>query len=159
MLGDRIHYHTQNIDKMTLVVRKPKLNRSSLPAQMDALFSDFFSPVETSTVSRRPAYNLIENNDAFRLELAVPGLERADISVQVEDQQLLIEGQATIERPEDEQVRRHGFSPESFQRTFQLGEVIDTEGIHARCENGVLYIELPKREEAKAQPPRKIEIA
>lgn len=144
---------------MTLVVRKPKLTRSSLPAQMDALFSDFFSPVETSTVSRRPAYNLIENSDAFRLELAVPGLEKADISVQVEDQQLLIEGQPNAERQEDEQVRRQGFSPESFQRTFQLGEAIDPEGIHARCENGVLYIDLPKREEAKAQPPRKIEIA
>lgn len=145
---------------MTLVVKKPT-KPAFFNSAFDSFFNDFFPVPETpvNTVKSRPAINLIESDDAFRLDIAAPGLSRDDFHLHVEDDRLTLEVKKEQEEKEEEKVIRKGFSYHDFTRTFRLGEVIDTTDIDASYEAGVLRITLPKKEEAKAQPPRKIEVA
>lgn len=145
---------------MTLVVKKPN-KPAFFNSAFDSFFNDFFPVPETpvTVVKSRPAINLVETDDAFRLEIAAPGLQREDFRLHVEDDRLTLDVNKELEEVEGEKVVRKGFSYHSFSRAFRLGEVIDTSAIDAAYEAGVLSITLPKKEEAKAQPPRKIEIA
>jgi HSP20 family protein len=60
---------------------------------------------------------------------------------------------------EGERYTRREFSYQSFQRSFTLPkDVVDIDQIHAKYENGVLHLLIPKKEEAKQKPPRMIEI-
>ena len=64
------------------------------------------------------------------------------------------------EDKENTSYTRREFSYQSFQRTFQLPkEVVDSEKIEAKYENGLLHLVIPKKEEAKQRPPRMIKIS
>jgi len=145
---------------MTLVVKKP--NRPAFTNNaFDSFFNDFFPVPETPVraVKSRPAINLLETNDAFLLDVAAPGLNKEDFHVHVENDLLTLEVNKELEEVEGEEVVRKGFSYHNFTRTFRLGDVIDVADIDAAYEAGVLRITLPKKEEAKAQPARKIDVA
>jgi len=143
-----------------MVVRKP--NRPALfTSPLDTFFNDYFTTPEVpaSRVKSRPAINLIETADHFRLEVAAPGLTKSDFHLDVEDDVLTLKVSKESETADNETVVRQGFSYHNVERAFRLGEVIDTSGIDASYEQGVLAIILPKKEEAKAQPARKIDIS
>lgn len=97
-----------------------------------------------------PAVNIFETNDAYHLEMNVPGRNKEDFKVNVEKGLLTI----SYERPEDKQsddvktVRRE-FGFESFSRSFHVDENINTENIQAKYENGLLKFWLPKKEQPK----------
>lgn len=130
----------------------------------DRIFDDFFKDV-TTTVGRdnfaasRPAVNIVENKDGFALELAAPGLTRDDFNVSVEKNTLTISASKETEQDEEGKYRRREFSYFSFKRSFHLPESIDANNISAKYENGVLSLQLAKKEEAKEKPVRTIEIA
>jgi len=143
-----------------MVVRKP--NRPALfTSPLDTLFNEFFATPEVpaSRVKSRPAINLIETADNYRLELAAPGLTKSDFHLNVEDDVLSLKVSKETGKADNETVVRQGFSYHDFERTFRLGDAIDSNGIDASYEQGVLTIILPKKEEAKAQPARTIEIS
>jgi HSP20 family protein len=143
-----------------MVVRKP--NRPALfNSPLDTLFNEFFTTPEVpaSRVKSRPAINLIETADNYRLEVAAPGLTKSDFHLNVEDDVLSLKVSKETGKADNETVVRQGFSYHDFERTFRLGDAIDSNGIGASYEQGVLTITLPKKEEAKAQPARTIEIS
>lgn len=145
---------------MTLVVRKPK----SLASTFDQLFNEFFRddfPVNGNNrrVLTRPATNVVETANTFRIELALPGLDKSDFQVNVEDDMLKISASTSWELQEGENLKRHEFGDVEYKRSFHLPETIDTDNIEAKYENGILSIALPKLEEAREKPVRKIEIA
>lgn len=145
---------------MTLVVKKPG-KPVYFNSAFDSFFNDFFPVSETpaSTVKSRPAINVVETEDAFRLEVAAPGLNREDFHLHVEDDRLILSVDKERTAIEGEKLIRKGFSYHDFSRAFRLGDVIDASAIDAAYEAGVLRVMLPKKEEAKAQPPRKIDVA
>lgn len=114
--------------------------------------------LEKQTVKSRPAVNIIEGKEDFRLELAAPGLNKSDFNINIEKNVLTIS--ANIEKNEDVEVKftRKEFSYNEFKRTFHLPETIDTSKIEASFNNGILTVALAKKEEAKELPARKIEI-
>lgn len=87
-----------------------------------------------------PPYNIEHRApDGFRITLAVAGFSEDDLSLTVEDRQLLIRGrQAEID--EDRVFLHRGIAARAFQRSFVLAEGIDVEG--ANLENGLLHIDL-----------------
>ena len=99
-----------------------------------------------------PAVNIFETTDAYHLELNVPGRNKEDFKVNVENGVLTI----SYEKPEEKQsddvktVRRE-FGFESFSRSFHVDEKINTENIQAKYENGLLKFWLPKKEEPKKE--------
>ncbi len=106
-----------------------------------------------------PAVNIAETEHNFEIALAIPGLTRTDINIELDNDQLTV---ASVKKEEKEEVvkkySRKEFSYASFKRVFNLPETIETTKIEASFENGILEITLPKKEEAKVQPKRLIEI-
>ncbi|HEY6436651.1 MAG TPA: Hsp20/alpha crystallin family protein [Ignavibacteriaceae bacterium] len=117
-----------------------------------------FSDTNTSI----PAVNIKETPDNYEVEVAAPGMTKKDFRVQLEGNILTIGSEKTSKMEESEDVRYtcREFSYQSFSRTFTLQkEVVDTERIQAKYEDGVLHLLIPKMERAKQKPPRLIEIS
>ena len=108
-----------------------------------------------------PAVNIVENSEGFTVEMAAPGMSKQDFSVELNNELLTISSQKETqnELQGDERYTRREFSYQSFQRTFHLPKsVVDESKIKAKYEDGVLRVLIPKKEEAKALPPRTINI-
>ncbi|NRB47852.1 MAG: Hsp20/alpha crystallin family protein [Saprospiraceae bacterium] len=129
----------------------------------DRIFDDFFKDIGTTVgrdnfVNSKPAVNIVENKDGFALEVAAPGLTKDDFNVSVEKNTLTISASKENKQEEDGKYRRREFSYFTFKRSFHLPNTIDANNITAKYENGVLSLQLAKKEEAKEKPARTIEI-
>jgi len=132
-----------------------------LPATVNELFDNFFN-AKWQTEERAnfvPATNIIENENAFLIELSAPGFNKTDIKVEVENDTLVISAEHKEEkkeavpagRQEKSNYTRKEFNYGSFKRSFTLPETINTEGLEAKYEDGILKLTLPKKAEvAKA---------
>ncbi len=105
-----------------------------------------------------PAVNIYEEPERFRLDIAAPGYRKEDFSVSIVNDVLKISANRDNNSVEGETYIRCEFMNGSFERSFVVGKAIDTSKIDARYENGILTIYLMKREEAKPQKPRTINI-
>ncbi|MCS7027196.1 MAG: Hsp20/alpha crystallin family protein [Bacteroidia bacterium] len=107
-----------------------------------------------------PSVNIIENENGFRVEVAAPGLKKEDFKVSIDNNVLTISAEAKQEKEEkNERYTRREFSHTSFQRSFTLPQTIEIDQIDAKYEDGILHINLPKKEEAKPKPTRVINIS
>ena len=87
-----------------------------------------------------PPYNIEQSGaDGFRITLAVAGFAEADLSLTIEDRQLIIRGRQS-EAAEDRVFLHRGIAARAFQRSFVLAEGIEVEG--AALENGLLHVDL-----------------
>ncbi|KEQ31357.1 heat-shock protein [Pedobacter antarcticus 4BY] len=122
----------------------------------DSIFNDtFFSD---RMMSRVPATNISESKDHYHLELAAPGLKKEDFKLSLERDVLSVSVEQSLQNDSQERnFNKREFSYNSFVRSFKLPESAEENGIEASYENGVLAINIPKREEAKVQS-RQIEI-
>lgn len=120
-------------------------------------FNDLFAPATLSNYGV-PAVNIVEHNNGFRLEVAAPGLKKEDFKINLENNVLTISAQQEQKNEETtEKYTRKEFSFASFRRSFTLPNTVDAEQVNATYADGVLKIELPKKDEAK-KTPRLIEI-
>lgn len=124
---------------------------------------DFFKPFFNDAVFEKntPAVNVAERKDAFVLEIAAPGLDKADFKVSLEKDLLTVSVKRETEndQPQEEVTyRRREFTYNHFERTFKLPKSVDSGKIGAKYENGILFLDLPKKEQEIEQPPREIEI-
>lgn len=139
---------------MTLVKFNPeKKNNSLLPGFNDifesVLGDRFFS--ENQRMGSLPPVNIMESNEGYHIELAAPGLRKEDFKINVERDQLSISAETSTEKKtEDRRYNRREFKYSSFVRAFTLPDSADAERIQASYNEGVLMINLPKKEEAKA---------
>jgi HSP20 family protein len=148
---------------MTMLVKR---NSNLFPA-VPSFFDDFFtrdvfdwSNTNKAYGSSLPAVNIKENEQAFEVQVAVPGLKKEDFKIELDKDILTVssETETNDEKNEENYVKRE-FSYSSFKRTFSLPEnKVDGDKVGAKYEDGVLYISLPKREEAKPKPVREIKI-
>lgn len=108
-----------------------------------------------------PAVNISEDDENFEVEVAAPGLKKEDFNIHIENNLLTISGEHKEENEEKEgkKVSRREFSYTSFNRSFSLPETVDEDKIEAKYQDGLLKLTLPKREEAKKQPPRQINVS
>jgi HSP20 family protein len=149
---------------MTLIKSK-----SFLPATPQ-FFDDFFTrdlfdwgfKNNSLTNTTLPSVNIIENNEGFTVEMAAPGMKKDDFTIELDNDMLTISSEVEFndELNEGDHYTRREFSYQSFKRTFHLPKsVVDIAKINAKYDNGILKVLIPKREEAKALPPRKIKIS
>ena len=148
---------------MTLVKWNSNGN-SNLPAFSNLLenffgrdLSDFVGRDFTSSV---PAVNVVETADAFKVEVAAPGLKKENIQITFHNNVLTI-GSKTEHSTEDTKSKyaRKEFGYTSFQRSFTVPNTVDTEKIEANYTDGILNVRLPKREESKEKSARQISIS
>ena len=128
----------------------------SLNRVFDDFFPGFFMRDDAPVADFRPSVDIVEREDKIVLKADMPGLEKGDIKVVVDDGLLTIEGKREEARKEDDKgfVRNERFVG-TFSRSFNLPKWADASKIAANYKNGVLEVSIPKAEEAR---PRKIEI-
>ncbi|MCK9256015.1 MAG: Hsp20/alpha crystallin family protein [Bacteroidales bacterium] len=120
-----------------------------LPSIFDAFFNEA-NNLENSTIFTKPEFNVFETEKDFVIEGAVPGMEKKDFKIEINDNLLEIssEKEAKEERKEQKFFYK-GFCYGSFKKSYSLPENINKEKINAGYENGILTITIPKDEQAK----------
>jgi len=126
---------------------------------------DFFNKsigdiIGTDVVKTHPSVNVINNETAFNLQLAAPGLSKADFKIDIEDDFISISVNKEQKTDETtEKYTRREFNFHSFKRKFRLPETVDQSQIKASYEDGILSLELPKVEVNEEDKKRTIEIS
>jgi HSP20 family protein len=103
-----------------------------------------------------PAVDVAEENDKLLVKMEVPGIEEKDLKIHFEDGILTVTGERQFERKDDRNYHRIERAYGTFARTFSLPRGVDANQIAASYRNGMLEIEIPKKEESK---PKQIEIS
>jgi HSP20 family protein len=129
----------------------PMINkRNYKPLMLSDFFNEDFFPTFTRNSNSLPAVNIREDEKAFYLDLAVPGMNKKDLRIEVKDDVLTISSEQKEENQENiEGYKRREFSYSSFCRSFYLPEDVNGDNIHAEYKDGVLNVEIPKLEEEK----------
>jgi len=135
-------------------------------------FSPFFDDFSTrdlkdwnlfnssSTGTTIPAVNIIETDEDFQVEMVAPGMNKDDFHVELDNDMLVISSEKE-ESQEDSRksYSRKEFSYQSFRRSFYLPNTVESDKINAQYKDGVLRLVIPKKEEAKRKPVKKITIS
>ncbi len=134
--------------------------RSFRPFYMPDIFNDgFFSGFADKTNSM-PAVNIRENEKSYLLDLAIPGIDKKDLKIDINEDVLTISSETKNETEEsNDGYRRKEFSYSSFCRNFYIPENVNRDKIEANYKDGVLAVSLPKQEEEKNKITREIKIA
>ncbi len=139
---------------MTVLTRwEPFREFSTLQDRLNRLFRESHREGQDeslTTSSFAPAVDVYEDEHTVTLKIEVPGIDEKDIDVRLENNTLTVHGERKIEKEEkEENFRRVESRYGSFTRTFTLPTTVDTEGVQASYDRGVLKIKLAKKAEAK----------
>ena len=136
-----------------------RYNQSWMPSIFDDLFANDYANRTNATA---PAINVLEDETAYRVELAAPGMAKENFSIHVDDDNNLVIKMEKKQEQEEKKTQRYlrrEFSYTKFQQTLILPEDVDKKGISASVENGVLNVKLPKlTPEQKQQTLQHIEV-
>lgn len=141
-----------------------RTNSEWFPSMLnDMLQTDWLGGVSEmdSLGANIPPVNVQDNEDNFVVELAAPGKKKEDFKLELDNEILTISSEEKQEEVSDDKTKftLREFSYKAFERKFTLPETVDNGKISASYEDGILKIEIPKREEAKPAPKRLIDIA
>ncbi len=129
---------------------------------LPGIFNDFFGNewMERVSSASTPALNIMESENGFHVEVAAPGMTKEDVDVKVDNDNNLVitvnKKSETEEKDESRRYLRREFSYSHFQRRMILPDTVDTDKIKAKAENGILTIDIPKREEKEDPKIEKI---
>lgn len=105
-----------------------------------------------------PAVDLVERNGGYELHAELPGLSADQIEVRLSDGMMIIMGEKTAEKVEDDaDFHLHERSYGAFQRVFRLPAGVEGDKVKASFENGILKVTLPKTA-AVLKSERKVEV-
>tara|TARA_Y200000002_G_C22527139_1_gene598156 strand:- start:311 stop:715 length:405 start_codon:yes stop_codon:yes gene_type:complete len=126
------------------------IKRTNYPIMFDEFFNDFFNVKPMSV----PPHNIMETENDFQIEFSVPGSNKKDFEIEVENDNIKI-----IKKKEDSDTTnsysRKEFNYSFFEKSFYLPESIDQSKISSKYDNGILRISLPKKSEVIIQNQRK----
>src|SRR5687768_9389975 len=146
-------------------------SNNTLFPTIPSLFDEFFTRdwLDSSLANWKvsgatlPAANVKESNDDFQIEVAAPGMTRDDFKVELDNNVLTISSEReekNEQKDEKGNYTRREFSYQSFQRSFSLPDSkVLGDKISARYSDGILYVTVPKSEEAKVKPAKQIAIS
>ncbi|BAX79336.1 Hsp20/alpha crystallin family protein [Labilibaculum antarcticum] len=97
-------------------------------------------------VSVVPSVNIADVDKAFEVSLALPGLDKKDVKIEIQNDSLIVSSEKQYEKEDkNKNWMRREYAYASFQRKFQLPESADQDKIQAEMKNGVLLIKLAKK--------------
>ena len=149
-------------DRTSLV--RPEVNPfGSLQREIDRLFDEFTRGVPMfatqALMNIVPSVDVAETEKEIEITAELPGLEREDVEISLEDDMLTIRGEKKVEAEQgDKKDRNHHLSERSygvFYRVLQLPPGIDPSTVKATLSNGVLKVTIPKPARSQA---KKIEV-
>jgi len=143
---------------MTLMVRKPNNRVANMRDGFGRMFDEFFNmtPWAEEDFNWAPRADIHETENDYLVQLDLPGLDKKDVKIKVEDGYLTVSGERKNEQNvEDEKYHRVERFHGTFSRSFRLYKNVEQAKIKASFKDGVLEIIIPKAEEVK---PKEIEI-
>jgi HSP20 family protein len=123
--------------------------RNGMISLFDHFFNDdFFNwDLMPTTNVASPNYDVIEKDGEFILDFMLPGFKKEDVSINVEDDVLTIEGERNVQ--EETKYNRKGSFYGKFKKSFTLPEDVLAEKIDASYKDGILSVSIPKDEKSK----------
>jgi HSP20 family protein len=139
---------------MTLVKFNNGQRKNAVNPRFVDVFDSFFNDqvYNASSINKTPAVNISEGEQGFDIELAIPGLKKEDIKINLDKNLLTVS--ADVKKEETAAVKNYSkkeFSFNSFSRSFTLPDSVDQTKIEAAYADGVLKLTVAKKEEAKLQ--------
>lgn len=132
------------------IVRYSPLNDfvpTSFGTLIDRFFNDSIARSGGSTTAFVPRVDVVEDEKAFEIHLAVPGMNKEDFKIELNENELTISGERKFSKEKKENnFRTIETQYGQFSRTFVLPENVDGQKIQAQYENGILLMTLPKDE-------------
>ncbi|MES2003407.1 MAG: Hsp20/alpha crystallin family protein [Bacteroidota bacterium] len=129
------------------------------PAHFGNLFEELFNQFpatwgkDAQSGLQTVPVNIHETKEGYHLELSAPGRSKEDFTINIESGLLTVSFEKKEEAEQkDYKTIRKEFSYRSFKRSFSVDDKINTAGIQAKYENGVLKLYLPKKEEVIVTP-------
>ncbi len=139
---------------MANVTRYNPFNEAvSLREAMDRLFADsFISPSMGSLATNRGAgANLFETSESFIFQVPMPGVKPEDVEITAQQDTLSLKWTTNVQVPEGATALWHSFQSGQYQQSFTLPSPINSERAEAHYNDGILTLNLPKAEHAKAR--------
>ena len=131
-----------------------------LPTVFEDFFNNDFMPRVNTTA---PAVNVKEDESAYTMELAAPGIKKEYCRVSINDDgNLCIAIENKMEHKDEDKKHhylRREFSYSNYEQNYTLPEDVDKEGIAAKVENGILTVTLPKVKKEEKKEAKAIEIS
>ncbi len=131
-----------------------------LPTVFEDFFNNDFMPRVNTTA---PAVNVKEDESAYTMELAAPGIKKEYCRVSINDDgNLCIAIENKMEHKDEDKKHhylRREFSYSNYEQIYTLPEDVDKEGIAAKVENGILTVTLPKVKKEEKKEAKAIEIS
>jgi HSP20 family protein len=140
------------------LIRRPEWSISN-PLLYDLFDDDGFFSSPWLTGRNTPRVNIRDNEKNYEIELAVPGYDKKDFHVSIDNGVLTVsaERQEEKEKMENNYTRKE-FECSSFSRSFNLPADIKEENIDANYEGGILKLKIEKKQEQPAKPRKEISI-
>lgn len=122
-------------------------------------FMTDFAPLIERTTSRKPMVNVTSSEEGFKIEMFTPGFKKEELAISFEKNLLTVSGNPECkEDAKTSQKIRSEYQIESFRRSFNVDENVDVEKISAEYVNGVLTLNLPRKQPVKI-PVKQITIS
>jgi HSP20 family protein len=135
---------------------RPDFGLFGLHREIDRLFNEFAQGMGQNGAKIIPNIEISETDKAIEVSAEMPGLERKDVEISIEDDTLTIRGEKKIEENQkDKNVQLSERSYGVFYRVLQLPSGIDPSSVQATMSNGVLKVTIPK---PARSAPKKIEV-
>ena len=138
---------------MTLV----KFGKENKNGLVNPFFNDVYSLLNDTFLNERiapvvPAVNIAETENAFEIALAVPGLKKEDIKINLDKNVLSVAAEKKTETAEEnKKFSKREYNFNAFSRSFTLPQSADSSKIEAEYVDGILTLTIAKKEEAKFQ--------
>jgi HSP20 family molecular chaperone IbpA len=117
--------------------------------------SEIVKKEDRSLARYRPATDILEREDGFYVYMDLPGVRREDLNIDLQDDELTVQGRTSLVHGEGERFAEMQFGECEYVRSISITDIVDREKIRANLAGGVLELHLPKVEKVQ---PRKIEI-
>jgi HSP20 family protein len=142
------HMPARRNDAMSLI--------DDFSAYMNRMMGPYYSPMDTSAEAWTPTADVTENDEAYHVDIDLPGVEKEDISVNIEGQELTVSGESKkFDHIEGGSSRRTSRQVGSFEFALRLPHAVDANGCTAELSNGVLCMTVPK---TSSEGHKKIEV-
>ena len=122
-------------------------------------FEDFINNLFGSNIYNDiPPYNIVDNDKEFLIEFSVPGFDKKDFLLEVEENNLKVSNLSSKNNKLENNFFKRQFNYSQFEKNFTIPEEVNIEKINSKYENGILKIFLPKIKEFKQTKIKSIQV-
>ena len=122
-------------------------------------FEDFINNLFGSNIYNDiPPYNIVDNDKEFLIEFSVPGFDKKDFSLEVEENNLKVSNLSSKNNKLENNFFKRQFNYSQFEKNFTIPEEVNIEKINSKYDNGILKIFLPKIKEFKQTKIKSIQV-